>query len=120
MREIHIFNEKLQNYIKREAVGIGSLLEQSESLLDFGFQFAKEENLIPVATTSGGEYSAILVSLLRSRDELPVIFVDMGPACYTDTTRHEMVSEFSKMGLDVRRHHSKIVSPDRPPTKTEL
>lgn len=116
MREIDSFNQEIS-----ESVETLTKIKSAESVLAFGINLARENNLLPVATTSGGEYSAILMDLLVSQSpETPVVFVDMGPACYTQSTRFGMIAEFFKMGLPIKTYFSKIAAPDMPPTKPEL
>ncbi|HKC04515.1 MAG TPA: phosphoadenosine phosphosulfate reductase family protein [Patescibacteria group bacterium] len=115
MREIEIFNKEISGRLNSNLKS-----KNAEILLAYGIAFARENNLTPVATTSGGEYSAILMNFVRVSTKMPVIFIDMGPACYTYDTRHNMISEFFKMGLPVQTRFSKIASSNRPPTKSEL
>lgn len=95
-------------------------LKQAEKVLAFGMEFARKHNLTPIATTSGGKYSATLMNLLGEFNyQIPVIFVDMGPACYTEATI-EMITGFQNAGRDIRKRFSTIASATRPPSGEEL
>ncbi len=115
MKEVDIFNNEINEHLS-----FSSNVEKTEALLAYGIGFARENNLTPVATTSGGEYSAILMDFIGTNTEIPILFVDMGPACYTEDTSEKMISGFLERGLPVETHFSKITSIDRPPTQKEL
>lgn len=103
--------DSIENLTPREQAGV---------IFKTGILLAHQNNLILVATTSGGRYSATLMGLLLENNiKIPVIFVDMGPACYTNDT-YKMIETFRSMGVDVHRYFSQLTNSKRPPNLTEL